>query len=109
MKLIGRIIRAVANSGGLDVGVRNNADAKHRKARIQELILTMEDQSAENIEAVKEFMDQWVIFKASSGYIATPGWDDEPLLTRNAYSTYEDACTAVASVGGTLRTGRRAA
>lgn len=86
-------------------GVRTESDAAHRIQRIGEHIAAMGDRTFKRVTEVTEFLDQWLVVRAGSGYIATPGWDDE-LASRDAHPTRADAVAYVAGLGGTLRLGR---
>lgn len=110
MKLLSRIFRRQPAPVSIEMaaaGVRSATDAERRRSRIRALTETMEDQSREKVAELTEFLDQWIVFRANKGWTAAPGWDDEPYDGRSTYSTYADACTAVAAVGGVLRPGRR--
>ena len=91
------------------VGVRTESDAEYRHQRINEYAAAMSDRSPKRVAELTEFLDQWVILRTSSGYVAAPGWEDEPLLTRDAHPSREDAIAYVESLGGTLRPGREQA
>lgn len=87
-------------------GVRNDADGAYRVQRINEFVAAMSDPTPTRVAELTDFLDQWVILRSSSGFIAFPGWEDEPLLTRDAHPTREEAVAYVESLSGSLRPGR---
>ncbi len=81
------------------VGVRTESDAEYRQLRIEQFTAHADPARATVIAAA---LDRWHILESSGGWIAYPLWDDEPLLTREAYPSREAATDAVRAAGGAL-------
>ena len=88
-------------------GIRDRADRRRRRTRILTQTRAMADRSPAKVAELIAFLDQWIIVAAGSTrrrrFLPTPGWDDEGLHTRVAYSTFDEAKTAVAARGAKLR------
>lgn len=111
--LIARLRQRFAKPASMAAsGVRTESDAAYRRQRMDFFARQMADRSPAKVRELEEFLDQWMVLPVTTDqgdeWLAFPGWDDEPLLTRNTYPTYDEAVTAVAAVGGDLRVCRRA-
>lgn len=74
----------------------SRGEAAYRKERIEELSF----RTGKTLQESALFMDQWLIHEVNSavdgaeltvGYIPHPIWDDEWLMSRNSFSSYEEA------------------
>ena len=89
-------------------GVRTTSDAEYRELRLAEYVALMSDPSPAKIAELTAYLDTWAITPTSSGYLPSPRWDDEAILTRNTFPTIDDARAEVARVGGALAATDRA-
>lgn len=88
--------------------IEHKSERDYREERIREISRL----TGKTLEETAAFADLWMVHEVSArygddedlheAYIATPLWDDEWLLSRASFDTWDEARAYVSEVGGSL-------
>lgn len=81
----------------------NSAEERFHQERVEDILASAEP---ERRELVREAIERWVIEPLISNgekrWLPRPLWDNEAILARNSFSSYEEALAEVRAKGGKL-------